>query len=175
MTRIQTILASAVALSASLAALTQFAHAQPRADYQAMAAYHAKANDVPYDLVHRVIMRESKYDASLMGRGGAIGLMQIKLPTARGVGYSGSAEGLRDPNTNLLYGIKYLAGAYRAAHGDHNRAVRYYAGGYYYVAKHQRHQLASAARQQPAVAKDLAKDAEQPKQDAAQQASAEAK
>jgi soluble lytic murein transglycosylase-like protein len=130
MTRIQTILASAVALSASLAALPQFAYAQPRADYQAMAAYHAKANDVPYDLVHRVIMRESKYDASLMGRGGAIGLMQIKLPTARGVGYTGSAEGLRDANTNLLYGIKYLAGAYRAAHGDHNRAVRYYAGGY---------------------------------------------
>jgi soluble lytic murein transglycosylase-like protein len=169
MTRIQTVLASAFAL----AALPAFAQAQPRADYQAMAAYHAKANDVPYDLVHRVIMRESKYDASLMGRGGAIGLMQIKLPTARGVGYSGTAEGLRDANTNLLYGIKYLAGAYRAAHGDHNRTVRYYAGGYYYIAKQQRHQLASAARQKPALA--MAKDAEQPKQDAAQQASAETK
>lgn len=164
MTRISTILAPALALLA----VPQFAQAQPRADYQAMAAYHAKANDVPYELVHRVIMRESKYDASLMGRGGAIGLMQIKLPTARGVGYTGTAEGLRDANTNLTYGIKYLAGAYRAAHGDHNRAVRYDAGGYYYVAKQQRHQVAMASRQ-PA----LPKDAEQPKQDTALQASAE--
>jgi soluble lytic murein transglycosylase-like protein len=93
---------------------------------------------VPVALVHRVIMRESRYNATLVGRGGTIGLMQIKLATARGLGYTGSAEGLRDPDTNLAYAVKYLAGAYRAANGDHDRAVRYYAGGYYYVAKRQR-------------------------------------
>ena len=53
--------------------------------------------------------------------------MQIKLATARGVGYTGDAAGLRDPDTNLTYGIKYLAGAWRAANGDHDRAMRYYA------------------------------------------------
>ena len=74
----------------------------------------------------------------LVGRGGTIGLMQIKLATARGVGYTGDAAGLRDPNTNLTYAVKYLAGAYRAANGDANRAVGYYAGGYYYAAKRQR-------------------------------------
>ena len=37
--------------------------------------------------------------------------MQIKLATARGLGYTGDAAGLRDPDTNLTYGIKYLAGA----------------------------------------------------------------
>ena len=74
----------------------------------------------------------------LVGRGGTIGLMQIKLATARGLGYTGDAAGLRDPNTNLTYAVKYLAGAYRAANGDHNRAVGYYAGGYYYAAKRQR-------------------------------------
>ena len=83
-------------------------------------------------------IRESKYQASLLGSGGAIGLMQIKLATARSLGYTGTAEGLRDPATNLLYGIKYLAGAFRAANGDHDRAVHYYAAGYYYVAKRQR-------------------------------------
>ena len=82
--------------------------------------------------------RESRYNASLVGRGGTIGLMQIKLATARGLGYTGTAEGLRDPDTNLAYAVKYLAGAYRAADGDHDRAVRYYAGGYYYAAKRQR-------------------------------------
>ena len=58
--------------------------------------------------------------------------------SARGVGYTGTAEGLRDAATNLKYGVKYLAGAYRAANGDFDRAVRYFAGGYYYVAKRQR-------------------------------------
>src|SRR5580693_10093127 len=64
--------------------------------------------------------------------------MQIKLSTARSLGYTGTAEGLRDPETNLTYAVKYLAGAYRAANGNHNRAVAYYAGGYYWVAKRQR-------------------------------------
>jgi soluble lytic murein transglycosylase-like protein len=114
------------------------ANAQSRAQYESMVASHARAHNVPEALVHRVIVRESKYHANLVGRGGTIGLMQIKLPTARGLGYTGDAAGLRDPDTNLAYGIKYLAGAYRAANGDHGRAMRYYASGYYYAAKRQR-------------------------------------
>jgi soluble lytic murein transglycosylase-like protein len=81
----------------------------------------------------------------LIGRGGSIGLMQIKLATARGLGYTGTAEGLRDPNTNLTYAVKYLAGAYRAANGNNDRAVSYYASGYYYAAKRQRHERVSPA------------------------------
>src|SRR6516165_1658892 len=107
-------------------------------EYDAMIATHAAANNVPEALVHRVILRESRYQPNLVGRCGCIGLMQIKLPTARGLGYTGDAAGLRDPDTNLTWGVKYLAGAYRAANGDHDRAVRYYAGGYYYPAKRQR-------------------------------------
>ena len=114
------------------------AEAQSRAQYEALVASHAMANNVPEALVHRVIVRESKYHPALIGRGGTIGLMQIKLATARGLGYTGTAEGLRDPETNLTYGVKYLAGAYRAANSDHNRAVHYYAAGYYYAAKRQR-------------------------------------
>jgi len=109
-----------------------------RSEYEALVTKHAQANDVPVALVHRVIMRESRYNAGLVGRGGTIGLMQIKLATARGLGYTGTAEGLRDPDTNLAYAVKYLAGAWRAANGNHDRAVHYYAGGYYYVAKRQR-------------------------------------
>jgi Transglycosylase SLT domain len=109
-----------------------------RAQYQELVAKHAEANLVPEALVHRVIVRESGYRAELQGRGGTIGLMQIKLATARSLGYTGDAEGLRDPDTNLTYAVKYLAGAYRAANGDHDRAVHYYASGYYEVAKQQR-------------------------------------
>ncbi|MGY3616868.1 transglycosylase SLT domain-containing protein [Bradyrhizobium sp. USDA 10063] len=139
------------------------AQAQQRTQYEALIATHAQANLVPDALVHRVIVRESKYQPNLIGRGGAIGLMQIKLATARGLGYKGDAAGLRDPETNLAYGIKYLAGAYRAAGGNHDRAVRYYAGGYYYAAKQQRLQhlresrptLAAASQKEQATAEPL--------------------
>ncbi|WP_375415093.1 transglycosylase SLT domain-containing protein [uncultured Bradyrhizobium sp.] len=126
------------------------------AQYDALVATHARANNLPEALVHRVIVRESGYRPALISRGN-IGLMQIKLGTARGLGYTGTAEGLRDPDTNLTWAVKYLAGAYRAANGDHGRAVRYYASGYYYAAKRQRHQppprleeLTSASAQQVA-------------------------
>jgi soluble lytic murein transglycosylase-like protein len=127
-------------LAAAVMLLFPEAASAQRAKYEALVASHAQANGVPEALVHRVIVRESRYQPGLIGRGGTIGMMQIKLATARGLGYTGTAEGLRDPNTNLTYAVKYLAGAYRAANGDHNRAVAYYAGGYYYVAKRQRHQ-----------------------------------
>jgi soluble lytic murein transglycosylase-like protein len=123
----------------------QIAHAQ-HAEYDALVATHAKANALPEALVHRVIVRESRYQPHLVGRGGTIGLMQIKLATARSLGYTGDAAGLRDPNTNLTYAVKYLAGAYRAANGDHKRAMHYYASGYYAVAKRQRHAHAGASR-----------------------------
>jgi soluble lytic murein transglycosylase-like protein len=128
-------LAALAALSALVTA--QAARAQ-RAEYNELVAKHAHANAVPEALVHRVILRESRYQPHLVGRGGTIGLMQIKLATARGLGYTGTAEGLRDPDTNLTYAVRYLAGAYRAANGDHHRAMAYYASGYYYVAKRQR-------------------------------------
>ena len=83
--------------------------------------------------------------------------MQIKLATARGLGYTGDAEGLRDPDTNLTYGVKYLAGAYRAANGDHDRAMHYYAAGYYDAAKRQRlggarHERRQSGKPQPPLA-----------------------
>ena len=118
------------------------------AEYAEMVAAHARANGVPEALVHRVIMRESRYQPQLIGHGGTIGLMQIKLATARGLGYTGDAAGLRDPDTNLTYAVKYLAGAYHAANGDHARAIHYYAGGYYYAAKRQRQETVQQTVQQ---------------------------
>jgi soluble lytic murein transglycosylase-like protein len=106
-----------------------------RVEIDALVAAHAATNGVPVALVHRVIVRESRYNPRLIGQGGAMGLMQIKTATARGVGYGGSASGLLDPETNLTFAVRYLAGAYRLAGGNHDRAVTYYARGYYYDAK----------------------------------------
>ena len=135
-----------------------------RAQYDALVATHANANAVPEALVHRVIVRESRYQPALVGRGGTIGLMQIKLATARSLGYTGTAAGLRDPNTNLTYAVKYLAGAYRAANGDHNRAMHYYASGYYEAAK--RHRREHARHAEPVLASAPPKEADKGPADA---------
>jgi soluble lytic murein transglycosylase-like protein len=126
-----------MAALAAIAALDFPKQAAAQSEYDGLIASQAQANGVPEALLHRVIQRESRYRADLTGRCGCIGLMQIKLATARGLGYTGDAGGLRDPNTNLTYGAKYLAGAYRAANGDSNRAMHYYASGYYGAAKRQ--------------------------------------
>jgi soluble lytic murein transglycosylase-like protein len=131
-------LTTLISLGFALALIFPGAAFAQRSQYEEMVSRHAQANGVPVELVHRVIVRESRYRPGLVGRGGAVGMMQIKLATARGLGYTGSAEGLRDPETNLTYAVKYLAGAYRAAGGNQNQAVAYYAGGYYYAAKRQR-------------------------------------
>jgi len=94
----------------------------------------SRAHGVPERLIRRVIMRESRY-APHVRNGGHYGLMQIKLATAKGMGYAGGAAGLLDGETNLTYAVPYLANAYQAAGRNEDRAVALYAGGYYYVAK----------------------------------------
>lgn len=97
-------------------------------------AKHATAHNLPEALVRRVIKRESGGNPRAISKGN-YGLMQIRLGTARAMGYRGGVSGLLDADTNMTYAVKYLAGAYKAAEGNSDRAVRYYAAGYYYVAK----------------------------------------
>lgn len=109
-------------------------------------AHHAAANNLPEALLRRVIKRESRGNPRVISHGN-YGLMQIRLGTARAMGYTGSAAGLLDADTNMAYAVKYLAGAYRAAEGNPDRAVHYYAAGYYYAAK--RKGLLHAAKRNP--------------------------
>jgi soluble lytic murein transglycosylase-like protein len=101
-----------------------------------MIAHYAKAYDVPESLVRRVIVRESRYNPGARN-GPYMGLMQISHATASGMGYRGPASGLLDAETNLRYAVKYLAGAYITAGRSEDRAMRFYASGYYYDAKRQ--------------------------------------
>jgi soluble lytic murein transglycosylase-like protein len=102
-----------------------------RAALDRLIAAHAEANGVPESLVHRVVKQESRYDPGARGRGGAMGLMQIKYATARALGYAGPPAGLLDVDTNLTYAVKYLAGALRAAAGNPERAYALYRSGYH--------------------------------------------
>ena len=89
--------------------------------YSEMVQRHAAANGIPASLVHRVIMRESRYNPRAVSKGN-YGMMQIRLGTARAMGYSGSAAGLLDPEVNMTYAVKYLAGAWKVAGGNESAA-----------------------------------------------------
>ncbi|APX69755.1 lytic transglycosylase domain-containing protein [Brucella sp. 458] len=127
--------AQAAASPASIAANMAFEtpDSAPK-DLDALITKYSVAYDVPERLVRRVVHRESRFNPGARN-GPYWGLMQISHPTARGMGYTGSAKGLLDAETNLKYAVRYLSGAYKVAGGDESQAVRYYARGYYYDAK----------------------------------------
>ena len=110
------------------------AHAQASDEILAAITQYSAEYGVPERLVHRVVKRESKYNPRA-SHSGNLGLMQIKLATARTMGYRGAAKGLLDADTNLKFGVKYLAGAYLVAGRNERKALQYYVSGYYYLAK----------------------------------------
>lgn len=129
-----TILVALVSASAASAQSRRTASLDANGNLDSLIARHAAANSVPVELVRRVIKRESGGNPRVISKGN-YGVMQIRLGTARAMGYRGTAAGLLDADTNMTYAVKYLAGAYHAADGNANRAVHYYAAGYYYAAK----------------------------------------
>jgi soluble lytic murein transglycosylase-like protein len=134
LTTILVALAAATPASAQKQRIASYDANGNSGNLDALIARHAAANNIPEDLVRRVIKRESGGRAHVVSAGN-YGLMQIKLPTARSMGYTGTAAALLDADTNMTYAVKYLAGAYRVAGGNASRAVHYYAAGYYYAAK----------------------------------------
>jgi soluble lytic murein transglycosylase-like protein len=128
------ILVALVSAPVALAQDRRMARLDANGNLDALIARQAAAHNVPEELVRRVIKRESGGNARAVNSGN-FGLMQIRLGTARAMGYRGTAAGLLDADTNMTYAVKYLAGAYHAADGNANRAVHYYAAGYYYAAK----------------------------------------
>ena len=149
-----TILVALASASAASAQTQRMASLDANGNLDSLIARHAAANNVPVELVRRVIKRESGGNPRVISKSN-FGVMQIRLGTARAMGYRGTAAGLLDADTNMTYAVKYLAGAYHAADGNANRAVHYYAAGYYYAAKSKglldksndnpRHAFASAA------------------------------
>lgn len=94
----------------------------------------ARENDVPVDLVQRVVIRESTHRPGARN-GPYYGLMQILPATARTMGFRGQPADLLDAETNLRYAVRYLRGAWLLSDGSYDRAVMWYARGYYYEAK----------------------------------------
>lgn len=103
-------------------------------EMMALVRKYAQVHDIPESLLHRVIQRESGYNPAARN-GPYYGLMQIHPQTARTMGYRGEPSGLLNAETNLIYAGKYLRGAWLVSGGNQDRAVMWYAKGYYYEAK----------------------------------------
>jgi len=97
--------------------------------YAALINKYAAQYDVPVALAQAVVRVESNFNPKARGSAGEIGLMQIKPATARMMGYSGTKKGLFDPETNIKYGMKYLAAAHQLGGGQTcNTILKYNAG-----------------------------------------------
>jgi soluble lytic murein transglycosylase-like protein len=77
--------------------------------YSSIISRYASQYGVSVSLARAVISIESNYRPNMTGSAGEVGLMQIKPATARMLGYSGSVKALYNPETNIKYGMKYLA------------------------------------------------------------------
>jgi hypothetical protein len=86
-------------------------------------------------LIKGVIGRESAFVPNAL-RGepqigdASYGLMQLLYSTAKGLGYTGTPEGLFDPATNIHYGTKLLAQNLSRTGGDEASAISAYNGGW---------------------------------------------
>ncbi|CAN7358491.1 lytic transglycosylase domain-containing protein [Neorhizobium sp. LjRoot104] len=85
--------------------------------YSQLISKYADEYDVPEEIALAVVQIESNFRPTVKGSAGEIGLMQIKPATARLMGYRGPDYGLYDPETNIRYGMKYLAGAHELGGG----------------------------------------------------------
>jgi soluble lytic murein transglycosylase-like protein len=91
---------------------------------------HAGALGLPVAFARAIVRIESNFDPRATGRQREVGLMQIKYETARGIGFTGTREELYEPDTNLKWGMKYLAMAWKLGGATPCGAVMKYQGGH---------------------------------------------
>jgi soluble lytic murein transglycosylase-like protein len=101
-----------------------------RANYRALVEKAARDNGLAPEIAEAVMAVESGYNPGAIGGAGEIGLMQILPSTARMLGFSGTLSDLAVPETNIHYGVTYLAQAWRLAGGDLCTAVMKYRAGH---------------------------------------------
>lgn len=101
-----------------------------RAQYRQLIERESLAFGLPPALVDAVMAVESQYNPTVVGMDGEVGLMQVMLPTARMMGFTGTSMELATPDVNVHYGVQYLAGAWRRANGDLCTATMKYRAGH---------------------------------------------
>ncbi|WP_426435368.1 transglycosylase SLT domain-containing protein [Bradyrhizobium genosp. P] len=101
-----------------------------RSRYRALIEKEAAGTGLAPEIAEAVMGVESGYNPGVIGGVGEIGLMQILPSTARMLGFTGTLADLAVPETNIHYGVSYLAQAWRLAGGDLCTAVMKYRAGH---------------------------------------------
>jgi soluble lytic murein transglycosylase len=101
--------------------------------YREIVRAHARNYGIDPALLAAVIYQESKFNASAKSKSGAVGLMQLRPDTAKGIAVrtGGSAfrvSDLRDPEINVRYGSWYLRHLYEK-YGDWRLVLAAYNAG----------------------------------------------
>jgi soluble lytic murein transglycosylase-like protein len=95
----------------------------------------AKTNGIPVELLRAVCEIESKHNLKVKkvwdGGSYSYGVCQVKLGTARMLGFKGKEQQLINPNTNIDYAAKYLAYQLKRYKGDYKKAIVSYNRGSY--------------------------------------------
>jgi soluble lytic murein transglycosylase-like protein len=90
----------------------------------------AQQRGLPPEVADAVALVESAYNPNAVGTVGEVGLMQVRPTTAAMLGHSGTVADLHEPSTNVRYGVRYLAEAWKLANGDLCRALMKYRAGH---------------------------------------------
>ncbi len=102
----------------------------PHARYRMLIQKEVARTGLAPEIAEAVMAVESGYNPGAIGGAGEIGLMQILPSTARMLGFLGTNGDLAVPETNIHYGVAYLAQAWRLAGGDLCTAVMKYRAGH---------------------------------------------
>jgi hypothetical protein len=101
-----------------------------RSAYLEILTRYAEQTDLPPAIADAVIRVESSFNPHAVGGVGEVGLMQIRPETAAMLGFSGGVTDLFEPETNIRYGVRYLARAWQLAQGDVCRTLMKYRAGW---------------------------------------------
>jgi len=104
--------------------------AEGRALYLPVINREAARRGLPPALADAVATVESGYRTGAVGTVGEVGLMQVRPTTAAMLGYRGSLTGLFAPETNIEYGVAYLAEAWRLTGGQVCESLMKYRAGH---------------------------------------------
>jgi hypothetical protein len=101
-----------------------------RAAIRAIIEREAASTRLPPDIAEAVVFVESRYDSTVVGGVGEIGVMQVRPETAAMLGFRGTTAELAQLEINIHYGVKYLSRAWRLAGGDLCRTLMKYRAGH---------------------------------------------
>ena len=101
-----------------------------RAAIRAIIERETATTRLPPDIAEAVVFVESRYDSSVVGGVGEIGVMQVRPETAKMLGFRGNLTELAELEINIHYGVIYLSKAWRLAGGDLCRALMKYRAGH---------------------------------------------